>query len=690
MLFCLTAKAATTNAAHANLSMFHLSQSKHIDLARIYEKGRNLAGSLPPIKKKREKKFFKFFKILLIFTAVIIIGLVLFLVLNLASFKLIYANATAGKDNAEYAVSLIKEKNYVEANSFALLAQNNFQDAIVIVKKYQDNFIIQQIRPVADQFNDLAYLLLTGKILCQAITQGSDLAVGVESFFGAGALNFAKLGREEKRNILEKIYTAGPELKNISESLNFAFGEISKIKYAGILRPFKGKIAFYKDQFNEARLFLANAIPMSELLPPLFGYPDKSAFLFILQNSDELRPTGGFIGTYGILEVDSGDIMRFDTHDVYHMDMPVKDKLTVAPPEPLAEYLGVEKWYLRDANWSPDWPAAAEKIRWFFNEEDKLLPAKDQINNFNGSFSGVIGITPKLITDLLALIGPIYIGEEEFNEHNFIKLLQYKVEKGYAQLGIPSWHRKKIIGEILKELKLKIFALPAKKLYEAVNILEQNLDEKNILLSFRDKAMAAVADEQGWDGKVMPADGDYLMVVDANMASLKTDAVMARSINYKVEQSVAGLFADLRLNYAHNGDFNWQTTRYRTYTRVYAPFGSELIAAEGISEGEAEVYNELGKTVFAGFISVEPGEIGQLHFYYKLPMPLHELAKQKKYELYIQKQPGKKAGFLALDLEFMNKIQSYSPSGFYIYKIGDSSINWEADLKTDKIFLVNF
>ena len=153
---------------------------------------------------------------------------------------------------------------------------------------------------------------------------------------------------------------------------------------------------------------------------------------------------------------------------------------------------------------------------------------------------------------------------------------------------------------------------------------------------------------------------------------------------------MSGLFVDLRLNYAHNGDFDWQTTRYRTYTRVYVPWGSELITVEGMSEGEVEVYNELDKTVFGAFISIEPREIGQLHFYYKLPLPLHELAKQKEYRLYIQKQPGKTIDSLGLDLKFINRIQSYSPSGFYIYKTGDSSINWETDLKTDKQFLVNF
>ena len=484
---------------------------------------------------------------------------------------------------------------------------------------------------------------------------------------------------------MQDISESAPELNGIKASLDLAAYSLASIKFTGLLWPFKNKIVDLQDKLEQARLFLTKAIPVSELLPSLLGYPKKSAYLFILQNSGELRPTGGFIGTYGILELDSGDISRFDTHDIYHLDMPVKDRLNITPPAPLKKYLGIDKWFMRDANWSPDWPTSAVQIEKFFWQEDKLLYGKNRINNFNSEFDGIIGITPELISSMLKAVGSVIIEDVEYNADNFFDLLEYRVEKGYVKIGLPSWQRKEVIGDIAKALEIKILNLPSAELFNIFNLISEHLSQKNILLYFHDQYLQELAAQQGWTGKIVGTDGDYLMIVDANMASLKTDAVISRNINYRLDQGVNGVFADLKINYAHHGDFDWRTTRYRTYTRVYVPLGSELISADGFSEGEAEIGKELGKTVFSVFLSVEPGQIGSLHFYYKLPDKI-----KNNYTLYIQKQPGTKASALNIDLSFINSIKSYYPTGFHVYKENNNNINWESDLNADQIFNVKF
>ena len=490
--------------------------------------------------------------------------------------------------------------------------------------------------------------------------------------------------------ILEFIFESGPDINGLKANIDLAVINLNQISNSFLLFPLKGKINTLKAELLKVQDLLRQAVPMSQLIPQLMGYPEKSSFLVLLQNSDELRPTGGFLGTYGILETDSGEILRYDTHDIYHMDMPVKDKLDVEPPPPLKKYLGVDKWFMRDANWSPHWPIAANKIEWFFKEENKLLTKKDQVNNFTGEFDGVIGITPKFIIDLLAITGPIYIEGEEYNCNNFIDLLEYRVEKGYAQLGVTSWHRKEVIGDIVEELKLILFDRGFNDLKEVINTVGVNLAQKNIIAYFHDEGMQSIANEQGWSGQVREVPGDYLMVVDANMAALKTDAVVNRNISYKVEQDINGLFADLRVSYANNGQFDWRTTRYRTYTRIYAPLNSQLINASGYSEGEVTTHNELGKTVFSAFISVEPGNIGTLHFYYKLPDDISTLINQREYRLLVQKQPGNTAESLEVDLGFINSIRSYNPTGFYVYKDSPKTIKWDTDLTVDKEFKIVF
>jgi len=668
--------------------MFKLSKSKHLNLAKIYKETKNLFNEIPLVKKRRRRR--RIFKFLKYFSISIIIVCAAFIIIFATSFlnlKQVYQEAIAGKNNLEKAVNFTRQQDFKEALVFSKLASSNFNISINKLQEVKSSFFISRIPFIKFQLNNVEYLLATAEILSRAVKQGVDLGQQLENLLeGNKKLSFSKFSKEEKRKILGRLYESTPELSGMKASLDLALVNLERIHYFGILWPLENKIMDLKEKIVKVREILVKAMPMSEILPPLVGYPGKANYLVILQNSDELRPTGGFIGTYGIMELEYGEILRFDTHDIYHLDMPIKDKLNIEPPQPLKKYLGINKWYMRDANWSPDWPTSAKKIEWFYKNKNKLLANPDKADNF----TGIIAITPKLILDLIKLTGPIVIDGEEYNGNNFVDLLQYRVEKGYIQLGVPSWHRKEIIGEIAKKLKIKLFDLPSSRWHEVIEVINDNMVKKNILFYIKNPELENSIKELGHGGNLKDTAGDYLMVVDANLASLKTDAVMSRSINYKVSQSYNSLIAKLRINYSHNGDFDWKTTRYRTYTRVYAPLGSQLIKAEGLTEGEVIIQNELGKTSFSAFLLVEPGQINSLYFEYKLPDNLHKLAGSSQYELYIQKQPGSEVGELTVDLDFNNEVKSYNPTGFYVNKANDSHIIWESSLEMDRVFSLNF
>ena len=242
----------------------------------------------------------------------------------------------------------------------------------------------------------------------------------------------------------------------------------------------------------------------------------------------------------------------------------------------------------------------------------------------------------------------------------------------------------------MNEMKNRLFSLDPASLYGVSNVFMDNLVKKNILISLHDKELSAIIKNQGWGGEVKESAGDYLFVVDANMAAYKTDAVVSRNIMYRLDQDVNGLFADLRINYKHNGEgFDWKTTRYRSYMRVYVPENSQLISSEGFGEGKIEVYKELGKTVFGGFISIEPGKIGNIRIKYKLPDTLAEKAKNSAYELLVQRQPGNNTESLSVDLKFTKNIASYSPIGFFANRM-DNRIIWESGLVADQEYNILF
>ena len=628
-------------------------------------------------------KALKFFiittSVFLLFSVVVFFGTFLHL-------KNIYSHTIIAKENLEAVPELLKFKDFATARTKAGIAQDNFEESVLALENIQNNFLFSRIETSNNILRDVSFILSAGLNLSKASVRISDLALHLDELLGSDINNsFESLDRNKKRKLLQVAYESSPEFHGIKANIDLSIDSLSRINPNGIFFPVKDQLGLLKENIEEVSSLMNKILPISEMLPKLAGYPSPANYLIVLQNSDELRPTGGFIGTYGILQMDSGEIERLDTHDIYHLDMPVKDKVNVAPPEPIKKYL-VDKWYMRDSNWSPDWSESAQKINWFYDLENSKFPKPD-INNF----VGVIGITPEFVTDLLSFIGPLEVNGETYTKDNFVDLLQYKVEKGYVHLGVPSWHRKEEVGDILAKLKKELLGMPTDKLSEIVNLVDNNLARKNILFYFNDLAIQEVAKNSNFAGEIKQTDSDFVMVVDANMGAYKTDAVMGKSIEYSLDQGINGLFAKLKINYSHRGSFDWKTTRYRSYTRIYVPRGSQLIKSWGGDKEQVDVYDEGDKTVFAGFISIEPGKINNIYLEYKLPDRINiQVIAQKEYSLYFQKQAGAKIEELKLSLNFDNIIKSYKPTGFFVDNKEGEKIKWSADLETDREFKVKF
>ncbi len=624
----------------------------------------------------------------LFIAGIAVLAVVLMLIgFNLKHVSTVYSSVNSGKTSLESSLHLAQSGDFSSANKAADEAVASFSIAVKEVNSLRIG-PFAYIKIFASYKNDAEHLVSAGKSLAEAMEAATNYGSGLGDIIAAnGGMTFSKLPIDERRRILSTIYTADESLTTVNEKLSASLSDIEGIRSFKWFGPLSARLEELKEKISVGQRTIEEASPLTRLLPSLLGYPNTSRYLLILQNSDELRPTGGFIGTYGIIQTKDGDFERFETHDIYHIDMPVKDKISIAPPAPLKQYLGVDKWYMRDANWSPDWPTSARELLRFYKLENAAMPTPDPISDFDG----VIAITPELITDLMKLTGPITIQGETYTAQNFVDLLQYKVEKDYVRLGIPSWQRKEVIGDISKEMKQRLLDLPLGRWPEMINLISDNVARKNVLLYSNDAALQDLITKQGWSGAIRHDWGDYVMVVDANMAALKTDAVMDRQIEYNVEEGSDTLMATLTLRYSHGGGFDWKTTRYRTYTRVYVPGGSRLIRASGHSQGEVTVAEEFGKTYFAAFLSVEPGQIGQLVFEYELPVEiLTNMQKYRNYRLTIQKQPGKQLSRLAVDLGFKNEIKSYSPANFYSTATDSSRLTASGDLKIDRSFFIEF
>ncbi len=504
---------------------------------------------------------------------------------------------------------------------------------------------------------------------------------------------YADLATSARVALLESLHDAYPDLLTMQLKLSLAKDDLARLAALDVSPMLTDAVAPFAELIDP----LADAVnlltPFAAAVPELAGLGEDRQFLLLFANDTELRPGGGFLGVFALAITRDGEIVNLAAEDVYRLDQLVADDgYQVTPPTPLARYLGVPKWYFRDSNWSPDFPASAKDSVQLLRQE--VAYAGQPVPEVHGALM----FTPTFIARLLAMTGPVTVDDQTFTSDNIADKLEYQVEIGYAEQGLPPHQRKEVVARMTDIVVDRLLALPASEWPELFGILTEGFSEKELALWSADEETQAIYHDAGWSGEVAAGGSDdVLMVVDANLGALKTDPEVDREIAYTVTPSGEGYEATVAITYTNNASFTWKTTRYRTYTRVYAPLGSELVSSSGTldndtllnpsgKEGEVTTVDELGMTSFGAFTSIEPGETRTLSVTYRLPQQVEDAIDAGVYELNILKQLGAADHDLVLNLTFgdMTNEVTYAVPGEDESDWGDNSYHYETVLDTDK------
>ena len=375
---------------------------------------------------------------------------------------------------------------------------------------------------------------------------------------------------------------------------------------------------------QETRTDLETVISLSDSLLHTEG--EEKTFLILFQNNLELRPGGGFIGSFGILKVRDGSTTDFSVHDTGNFDGRIPS--TVEPPYPMRETLKIDSWKLRDSNYSPDFPENAEWAETFY-----------QMGQGEERFDGVVAVTANVLTSFLKVTGPVEIEgfPGTYSADNAIVDLEYQVEQGYRKQNIAFGERKSVMGMLGLEILHRVKALPLSKKYELFQTTLDDLHKKDIQLIFKDETLQEQVTAAGWDGAMDHAwKDDYLFLVDANLNSFKTDYFIKRSYAYTVDLNQETPQATLAITYRNTAETrDWFAKDYQTFLRAYVPQGSFLHTVTGAAKDP--VFGEFfGKKYFGALIQVPIQTEKTVTFEYTLPQNLE----RQWYDLKIQKQPG--------------------------------------------------
>lgn len=358
-------------------------------------------------------------------------------------------------------------------------------------------------------------------------------------------------------------------------------------------------------------------------------------YLILLQNSHELRPTGGFIGTVAEAELKNRKLinLNFETN-IYKRDDYYAPQLGRTAPEPLQDFLSQNPkpahhfFALRDSNWDPDWPTSAQLAQWFWQNEG------------GNSTVGVIGITSQALVDLLGFTGPIYepASKQIIDQNNFYDILQKTIEADYftERSNKISDEPKTILRDFIPELETQAGKM---SLFNLQNWFLTSLKQKNILLYFSDPQVSALAKSEGWDGDITrPGAGDRLLVVNANLGGGKTSHLIRQEIDYQVVNQDKSR-AKLKISRVYQSPTGTEGQANHNWLRIYVPSGSAVNAitlnAKDI-KSDIKLISEHGYLIIGLEMDLGPAESKILEIDLSNPA----ISTSRPYQLTVLKQPG--------------------------------------------------
>ncbi len=353
----------------------------------------------------------------------------------------------------------------------------------------------------------------------------------------------------------------------------------------------------------------------------------NKTFLIGFQNSGELRPTGGFWGSFAILKTASNlskSELLFETNP-YKQDNVLLNESKVELPTPMAQTWENRPQTFVNANWSFNYAEAAKTLEWYFAQ------------GWNQKVDGVFAVSSLCVIDLLKLTGPVELPDKtEITSDNFTETMSKKIDEEYwldeknHEINEP----KTLIKDLAPQLIEKTGRLS--KLKIASFAIDQ-IKKGHVLLFFNDEKDQKISRNLDISGEVSPCASDCLSVVNANLNGGKTSLNVEQSITYDVKKEDGQIISNLEISRIHKTD-KWPQILNRNWTRVVVPLGSQLdnVYLDGASiKDQVEVKDEEGRTSFGFWFSTDPGQEKTATLQYTLPSKSYN-----NYFLIYQKQPG--------------------------------------------------
>lgn len=320
-------------------------------------------------------------------------------------------------------------------------------------------------------------------------------------------------------------------------------------------------------------------ISVLPLLDTAFGAEGEARYLILLQNREEIRPGGGFPGTFAVITLSDGLLKSYESANIREIDHAYVENRSapVLAPAPIRTVIGQEEFLPHDTLWSPDFSEAAQTFLSMYNQTGEP------------PLTGVVGLSDSAVRQVLKIIGPYQLeinGEmRTVSADNYLELIESYRDQTWQDLAAHK-HVVALLGKSLID-QVKAADIPTKKaVYFA---LRDAADSREVQVYLPDAAMQAEAVRRGWDGALYPDPSTpSLAMTVAGLTGGKKSLVIYAASDIALKQAAADLTVRWTITLDHRGDPRGNEV-YNGYEyawlSLYLPPGAEVLSTSRTPEG---------------------------------------------------------------------------------------------------------
>lgn len=379
----------------------------------------------------------------------------------------------------------------------------------------------------------------------------------------------------------EGILPAAKRMQNIMDVLAGASGML-RPQAADPPAPFSsGEESYFELEADAQR-----AKSFLDALVPWMDTDETRHIAVLFENPAELRPGGGFLGSYADVALRRGKIVAVEVHDVNDADR-LLDRMIV-PPKPLRASVG--RFRAADANWFFDFPASASKVIEFL-ESSRLYSDKGI------AFDMGIGVSGNVLEDLLGITGSIRLEDGTvIAKGGALAALQSRVQAGQSRLrsatdgqAAGAAYPKEALKELAALISERLQSLPDDARAALFSQVKEWILKREVRFYAKQPAFQNFFEHLGLAGSSFRIPegfmGDYLALASANVGGGKSDFYMREKVTFESqileEGKVQNRLTIARTHAAPKSAPWWYRETNQAYLKVFAPDSAYLTYMSG-------------------------------------------------------------------------------------------------------------